>query len=463
MRIDIIDQLWRLFGSRRLTLGLLSVILLVLATGAVLPQMPSDFMSGSPDNTQWRADIRARYARWADPLESLGLLSVRDSLWLKLPLALLVINLAVCCVESVDAALRWRRLGAEGPAHGLPSASLSRSIFLTGLRDTVASTVQQALRGLGYPAEMKDNETGSFLMGRCYGWARWGLPLAHGGALLIVVGLLAGERLAWTEQGIALSAGQQYQSRHSPSLSVRLDELKGELDSAGAAVADEARVTILDSDEGKSSGLVAAGAPLWYEGVSVCWLGQGPLIRLQARDASGDPLSLQGLAASGEPTEEVVVQFSDEENEGYVAVPERNLVLRLVLQSTLATGSGQPPRFLWEAYRGGSTEVVSRKMVRGSASLDIDGDYYHAEWGQYAVLGISSDPTVAPLAAGLVVLLAGSTLSLFWRPRLVWATVRGTQKVVQVQVFSPSRKDSGVEPREFERLVAQIEEAVGAP
>ncbi|MDH4208159.1 MAG: cytochrome c biogenesis protein ResB [Anaerolineae bacterium] len=463
MRIDILDQLWRLFGSRRLTLGLLSVILLVLATGAMLPQMPNDLMSGSPDNTLWRADIRARYAQWADPLESLGLLSIRSSLWLRLPLALLAVNLVVCCAESLEAALRWPRLSTEDPAQSIPSASLSCSIFLTGLRNTVTPTLQQALRGLGYAAEIRENEASSFLIGRRHSRARWSLPLAHGGALLIIVGLLVGERLAWTEQGIALSAGQQYELQHSPFLAIRLDELKRDPDSAGTALANEALITILDSDEEMSSGVVSAAAPLWYKGIAVSWMSPEPLIRLQARDAGGDPLLLQGLAPSGEPTEEVVVQFSNEENEGYVAVPERNLVLRLVLQSTSDAGSGQPPRFLWEAYRGGSTEVVSRVMAQGTASQDIDGDSYLAEWGQYAVLGISSDPMAAPLALGLATLLAGSTLFLFWRPRFVWATVRGTGNVVQVQVFSPSRKDSGVEPREFERLAIQIEEAVGAP
>ena len=463
MRIDILDLLWRLFGSRRLTIGLLSAILLAVTTGAILPQMPNDLMSGSPDNTQWRADIRARYAQWADPLESLGLFSIRGSLWLKVPLALLAVNLVVCSVENLEAALRWHRLGTEDPARGLPSASLSRSMFLPGLRNAASLTLREALQGLGYPAHIKENDVGSYLIGRRFGRARWGRPLAHGGALLTVVGLLAGGRLAWSEQGIALSAGQQYQVQHSPSLAIRLDELRGELDSDGGALSNEARVTVLDSGEEMSSGAVLAGAPLWYKGISVCWLSQGPLIRLEARDASGDPLSLQALAPSGEVMEEVVLQFSNEENEGYVAVPERNLVLRLVLESTQATESPQPPRFLWEAYRGGSTEVVSRKTARGSASLDIDGDSYLAEWGQYAVLGISSDPSVAPLAVGLVVLLAGSTLTLFWRPRLIWATVRGSKTVVQIQIFSPSRKDSGVEPREFEKLVTQIEEAMGVP
>ncbi len=463
MRIDVLDLLWRLFSSRGLSVGLLSAILLAVALGAIFPQMPDDLSVESPEITQWRAVIRARYGQWTDPLDNLRLFSIRGSFWLKAPLALLAVNLVVCSAERLETALRWSRWASEDPARALPSTSQSHSLLLRGDRETASLRLHKVLRGLGYGVDVKESEGTTYVIGRRSGLTRWGTLLAHSGALLAVVGLVVGGRVAWREEGIALGPGQQYQVQHSESLSIRLDDFEGEPGSDDGAPPYAASVTVLDNGEDRSSGAVAPGVPLWYKGMSIYWLTQGPLIRLQATNAEGQPLSLQALTPSGQVMEEVVLQFSDEDNEGYVAVPERNLMLRLVLQSAQTDQAQQPPDFLWEAYRGGGTEVAFRETIRGSRSLEIDGDSYSARWGHYAVLGISHDPSVAPLAVGAVTLMIGGTCALFLRPRLVWVTVRGNESVVQLQTFTPGRENSGVEPREFENLVTQVKEAFGAP
>ena len=52
---------------------------------------------------------------------------------------------------------------------------------------------------------------------------------------------------------------------------------------------------------------------------------------------------------------------------------------------------------LLQAYHGGTTERVFSETLSESKTLEIEGDFYVIDWGQYAVFGMVSDPTVVPL------------------------------------------------------------------
>jgi cytochrome c biogenesis protein ResB len=458
----ILDLLWRLFSSRWLMLLLLSVLLCAIALGLIFPQTPEGLREGSSEQTQWLAGIRARYLRWADPLQSLGLFSIRDSFWLRAPLALLAVGLAVCGAEHLGILWRSNRLARDGEVSPLPRVSQSSSLIRAGDPESTIQRVQELLQGLGYRVRGQRMQAVTYLIVDRFAWTRWGTVFAHAGALLLVIGLMVGARVAWSEQDIALVPGQAYPVQHAESISIRLDEFKPRQDSGPGAGDYTAAVTIVENDRDVKAGVVVPGEPLWYKGMSVYLSGQGPLIYVSAQNAQGQPLPLQALAPSGRVMEEVVLQFSDQDNEGYVAVPERNLVLRLVLQPTAVKNPQLAPSFLWEAYRAGSTEVLFRTTMHGSGSLEIEGDTYFAEWGEYAILGISRDPSVALLGVGAIVLLTGSALAMLWRPRLIWVSVQGGASAVRVQVFNPGSKDDGLDELAFQKLVTDIEEGLGA-
>jgi hypothetical protein len=150
---------------------------------------------------------------------------------------------------------------------------------------------------------------------------------------------------------------------------------------------------------------------------------------------------MRTLAPSGAVIQQANLLL-DEETEGYLTVPDRNLLLRIVYQpggTSEATGS---PTLLVQAYHGGTTELISSDALTDSGILEINGDSYTIEWGQYGVFGIASDPTTVPLLAGLVALSAGITASVLFQPRFVWATIRGRENLTEIQVL-----DSGQECR----------------
>jgi cytochrome c biogenesis protein len=458
MRVDVLDLVWRLFGSRGVTIALLVVIVLVLVCGAVLPQMPDDLVAGSPEHARWLASIQARYLQWSDPLARAGLLSLRDSLWLRLPLALLLVNLVVCATQQSATLLRERKLSPRDFGRSFPPGSEASSFLFAGDPSSALDRSRQLLERRGYKVRAEDVNGKFQLVALRFHAARWGAVLAHGGLILVALGVLVGVRLGWRERGIALGPGQEYQVQHSESTSLRLEDFKAELHPDGRPEAYEARVTLLENGTVASTGTLAAGAPLWYRGMFVHQVSHGPLVSISAVDAQGLPITLQTLAPSSTTVEEASLQLSENQREGYIAVPERNLVLRAAFSPEPTSGAGDSPGLLLQAYRGGTTDLVFSRTLHDSATVEIEGDSYTVQWGQYALIDVTADPMFPLVLVGAVALLVGTTMALCLRPRYVWAAMTGNQGVVEARLLYRGYGSGVCAAPESGTLMAELEE-----
>jgi hypothetical protein len=274
------------------------------------------------------------------------------------------------------------------------------------------------------------------------------------------VSLIIGGRVAWREQGIALSPGQEYQAQQDASLSFRLDRFEVELYASGEAKSYRGSVTILENGSEVASGPVVAGAPLRYRAVSLHQLSHGPLIRVRATDSDGAALSMQALAPSGAVIQEANLLLDEEETEGYLTVPDRNLLLRIVYQSGATSEAPGSPSLLVQAYHGSTTELVFSETLSNPGTLEINDDSYAIEWGQYGVFGLASDPTAVPLVAGSVALLAGITATVLFRPRFLWAAVHGQEGVTEIRLLDPGQEYRMMGTCELHDMKSELEEAL---
>jgi len=459
MRIDILDLSWRTFGSHRFTLAILVALMLVLACGAILPQRPDKVTLDSPQFAHWRADLQIRYLQWADPLTDWGFFSIRNSYWLKVPLALLIVNLVVCAIDRFESTRRRHRPTSQDLAAAFSGGSGAARFLVVEKMESTLARLRGLLEARRYRVHVRESEGDCYVTALRFPAADWGALLGHGGLVLIIASVLLGPRLAWQEPGIALGPGQEHQIQHSPSLSVRLDHFKADLYPNDKAQSCEADVTILEGGREVTRGPVSPGAPLWYAGMSVHQLSHGPLVNVRATDAEGNPMSLQALVSSGTVLDEVSLQLSEDESEGYLAVPQRNLVLRVVLQPEPTPELQGSHSLVVQAFREGTTEPVFSDTLRDSALLEIEGDSYAIEWGQYAVLTAAGDPTVLPMMTAAAALLASVVASSVLRPQSIWARVRGNESLVEVRLLHPSEENQRVRTQELNSLVAEIEEA----
>ncbi len=460
MQRNVLDVLWRFFTSRRLTLILLTTVALVISCSAIFPQMPRGMAVGSSEYGRWYAEIRARYLQWADPLENLSLFNIYASLWFKLPLAILILNLAVCAVEQFESVQRWSSCSAEEFDEAFRSASQAGTFVISGTVKRAVGSLHALLEGHRYKVEVQGGGDGSYLTAERFSLSRWGPVLAHVGLIVTIVGLLLGGPLAWREEGIPLSHGQVYQIQHVPSLSLRLDDFQADLYPDGMPRYYRAQLTLFEQEEQVAKGTVGPNAPFTYQGMTFYQHSHGPAIKIRGLDAQGEPISLQALAPGGTLQEEATLQLSNEENEGYIAAPEQNLILRLVFHPRLPTHTGEMPALQVQAYRGGVTDLVSSETLFDSASLSIEGSSYTLEWGHYAVLMIARDPSFAPTVLGVASLLAAAIISLYLPPRYIWAAVSRTGEVVELRLVRLGEVDKGAVPGEFEALMSEVEDSL---
>lgn len=458
MRVDVLDLVWRLFSSRGVTIALLVVVILVLACGAVLPQMPDDLMAGSPEYARWLASIQARYLQWSDRLASAGLLSIRDSPWLRIPLALLLVNLVVCATQQTALLLRERRFGPQEFGRAFPPDSKASSFLFAGDPSSALGRSRQLLETRGYRVRTREANGEFQLAALRFHPARWGIVLAHGGLILAAVGVMVGGRLGWQERGIALGPGQEYQVQHSESTSLRLEDFTAELYPDGKPKSYEVDVALLENGTVATTGILAPGAPLWHKGMLFHQVSHGPQVSIRAVDAQGLPVTLQTLAPSSMTVEEASLQLSEDQEEGYIAVPERNLVLRAASPPEPTSGAGDSPGLLLQAYRGGTTDLVFSRTLHGSATVDIEGDSYTVRWGQYALIDITADPMFPLVLVGAVALLVGTTITVCLRPRYIWAAMTGTQGVVEARVRYKGYGSGMSAACESGTLIAELEE-----
>jgi cytochrome c biogenesis protein ResB len=458
MRVDVLDVVWRLFSSRGVTIALLVVVILVLACGAALPQMPDDLVAGSPQHARWLASTQARYLQWSDRLASAGLLSIRDSLWLRLPLALLVISLVVCATQQSATLLRERKLNPQEFRRTFPPGSEALSFLFAGDPSSAVDRSRQLLETRGFKVRTEEVNGGFQLAALRFHLARWGVVLAHGGLIFAAVGVLVGVRIGWHERGIALGPGQEYQVQHSESTSLRLEDFTAQLYPDGRPEAYEAKVTLLENGTVATAGTLTPGAPLWHRGMLVHQVSHGPLVSIRAVDAQGLPVTLQTLAPSSMTVEEASLQLSEDQREGYIAVPERNLVLRAASSPEPTSGAGGSPGLLLQAYRGGTTDLVFSRTLHDSATVDIEGDSYTVRWGQYALIDVTADPMFPLVLVGVIAPLVGTTITLRFRPRYVWAAMTGNQGVVETRLLYRGYGSEVSAARESDTLMAGLEE-----
>jgi len=323
------------------------------------------------------------------------------------------------------------------------------------------ASLRALLEGRRYRVELEEEDEASYLSANRFFLTRWGSFVMHGGLIVAMAGVVLGGRVAWREQNIALSPGQVYQIQHVPSVSVRLDDFEAELYPDGTPRAYLARLTLLQEGNEIQTGVAVPNAPFRHHGISFYQLSHGPLVTVRALDTDGQPISVQALAPGATLQEEATLQLSEQENEGYVAVPDQNLVLRIVFQSMLPSEGEDMPALLVQAYRGGMTDLVHSETLLDSASLQMESDSYVVEWGHYAVLDIANDPSFSLTLFGTASLLAGAIAILYVPPRSIWAVVSDEGEVVEMRLARLGEKDKGGGAREFDALMEEIEKANG--
>jgi hypothetical protein len=299
-------------------------------------------------------------------MRTLGLFNVTRSVAFRTLMALLSGCLVLRLVGRVDRLHQGREVVEPSDTwREIPAGSLE------GLLDSLKARRYRTV-----------NES-SFYQIDHWPWADLFLLMVYGGALFLLGGLLFSHLWGWQVEGLILQRGE-------------LSTLPG-----GAWVALE---------EGTSTVRHSSGVVTFVET-------RGPGVHVRAIDDDGGVLQLH-VAAEAELSPDLLLALTEDK---YFAIPEANLIARLIPQS-----EAPYTRIDVQIYRSPPGEIVAETMTEdgGEADLSVEGVTVELTPAPYARIVVSRNPGRWPAGIGLVLLMGGLMGNLVWPARRFWLRER---------------------------------------
>jgi hypothetical protein len=383
-----LQPLLRLFGQRLWLLALLTPVALAGAAHLWLPQAPSSLGADAIARSAWLNTTAAALPA-GSLLSLLGLLDLAHNLGLRILIALLAATLVLRLFDAIHLAWATRRLAPPErwlPGLGLVERQQAGAANGPGWEPALAPQFER-WQAISHPAGDADAGFDEAFGDRNHRFS-WAAILIELGLLLALLALSLDLRGGWQIDGLSLDPGQSASmAPFGPDL-VRLDE-------AGDTLALCCRKPV-SAPLAESLRLVAPGLRLSVQQV-------GPALSLSAQ-AEGQVAPLQAVEGGGAPSPALVLRFPTERAERAVALPDRNLFLRLV-----ALPGDQ---FSLQALDD-ANHVLLTESLAAAANLTVGEVRLQVRPGRYAVLSVVARPWQWLLVPALLMALAG--LLLRWR------------------------------------------------
>ena len=360
--------IWQIVTSDGVLAGLCLVVGVALATTAWLPQMSPATPAAY---ARQLSEAQARFGEATRLMERLGLFTVVRSYGFRAVQALLAGCLLLRLYESIDRLRQGRDV--------VESAGEWREIEGVQLPAMVGNLHRRRYRVL--------SEASLFQVDR-WPWADLFPAIAYTGALFLLAGLLVTHLWGWQLEGVIVQSQEP------------------------AKLLGSEKWVALNAD-----GQEVTHSP----GILTFVEERGPGALVSATDDTGRTLSLQQTLESAPVTQLRVALARDPylaTREVHIAIPEAQLILRLLPQPGLDIDSGGP--ILVQIYRSPSGELATEAVVSGESELAVGDVSLKLISASYVQLTVSFSPGLWPTAAGVLLLVVGLMGGIVWPVRRFW-------------------------------------------
>ena len=362
--------IWEIATSDHWIAALLLSIAVGFAITAWLPQRP---VADPIAYARWHSEMQTRFAGSAETMESLGLLSVTQSIGFRILLAFLAVSMALRLVESGDRLRRYRKV-VEPVGEWRPLANVQ------------LSGVTKALRRQRY----RISNAAPLIQADRWPWADLFPLLIHVGGLLLLVGLLVTHLWGWRIDDIIVRGGERVNLPYA--------EAWVALERSGRETTHSPR--IVTYVEGKLPGL-----------------------EIRASDGTDHALLLQQTADTGQVPQLTLSLTEDQ----YLAIPAAQLVIRLAPQLDEAADGACCP-VLVQVYRSPSGRLATQTVIAEAETELIVGDVTLVlTHTPYARLAAVFNPGLWPTGFGLAILIVGLLGGIAWPVRRLWVREENEQ------------------------------------
>jgi hypothetical protein len=217
--------------------------------------------------------------------------------------------------------------------------------------------------------------------------------MVYTGTLGVLLGLVLGTFIDYRVDDIVVQPGAVTNIPGTP-YAVRLDAVEGQ----------QVNVALLRQTETVAQGSIGEKQPL-YDGAAVYLDQIGPALKVSAMKGATQTLDLQNTATS--PLQkEVLLLFTPDQNEGFLAAPEVNLVLRV----QPIAGAG----FAAQIYQSATGKDFGSRPFEAGGSISIEGTTFTFEPAAYVLVSLANQPSHWIVTLGLMITLLGLIGFLIW-------------------------------------------------
>ncbi|MDR3599734.1 MAG: cytochrome c biogenesis protein ResB [Desulfosporosinus sp.] len=405
------DQLWRVFSSMKLGLALLGIIALVAGIGTLIPQ----------------ADMNPEKAKAVGQLwQTLGFTHLYNTIWFRLLLGLLCINLIVCSIQRLRGI--YHRTFKLTPPAKLVQVPHKNRLEVLGEPAPLQAALLEVLKQKGYRVTLSDlSDTWSFIAIK-HRLGNWGSVITHLSFVVLVIGALLGSVLGFkgyfmenAGNTIPIQEIQLSKGTVSETFSVRINSAEDRILPDGERDNWYTDLSILENGQEVARKTLSVNHPFMYKGITFYQASYSDGARFTA-DMNGKKIP-------------VVLQ---DQVQSYFQAPGTDLYLVTMADPN---SSAQKPSVLYQVYKGNGADPIQSGKLTSGQTIDVQGSYKLTLEGLVGFTGlqVKKDPGVAVIWLGCVLLLGGLLLAFYWQPVVISGILQsenGNQGTLTLGVFS---------------------------
>lgn len=452
----LLRRSWRFFTSVRLALILILIITAAVLAGTLLMQAPPSVMANPASYDQWLEQARAKYGIWTGPLEALQFFNVFHSLWFRLLIGLLTINIIVCSVN------RWKgiwsmvfparvRMGDAFFEHARLSARLDADM-------PPAVAVERAKRAFARSRYRVKTQTSpdaiAFIVDKNR-FSRFGTFFSHLSIILILAGAIIGGIWGISDPGFVVSEGEIRDLGMGTNISVELEHFADEYYLEGPPKDFRSELIIYDNGVEVKRGTVRVNTPMSYGGYRFHQSFFGNTAVMDVRDQNGTVLFENGVALAW--------QTQDGRPVGSFRLPERNLTVYVVGPLSGWDDPAIPAgEMRVEIYRQDTgTLVTMENLIQGTPEEVADLTFTFQRERRFTGLRVVKDPGVNIIWAACGFMILGLVMLFYFPPRRLWALCKSRPDgTTEFQMATTAQTDMSA-TEEFRELTNRVRLALG--
>ncbi len=233
--------------------------------------------------------------------------------------------------------------------------------------------------------------------------------LAYSGVLITLLGLFLGVWIDQRTDNIVAQPGIVTPLPGTP-YGLRVDAIENE----------QAHVALLQETDTVAQGVLARKQPLQH-GVSVYLAQTRPALNVSAARGTTETLTLQTAAATPAQAQ-VLLSFTPEQNDAFVAAPQVNLVLRVS-----STGN---QAYVAQIYQSATGKDLGSQSFAPGGNITMDGVTFTFQPAAYIIVSIANQPSHWLAALGLLLTTLGLAGVWLWPSRIAAPPSRSERAAV---------------------------------